>query len=150
MANTEFTVRPAAISDIPEIVNNMLPAGIEDCQRSGLHPVLSIGSDMRYSKTYVAVNSDDKIVTLFGFMDNIFWMHMTNEVTKEPFKFLKYAKRWFTANAKQPILCSMIDINNTALLKMAKSFGFKVVNVVPNGLNNTYYLQIVRLCHTQP
>jgi len=150
MANTEFTVRPAAISDIPEIVNNMLPAGIEDCQRSGLHPVLSIGSDMRYSKTYVAVNSDDKIVTLFGFMDNIFWMHMTNEVTKEPFKFLKYAKRWFTANAKQPILCSMIDIQNTALLKMAKSFGFKVVNVVPSGLDNTYYLQIVRLCHTQP
>lgn len=150
MANTEFTVRQAVISDIPKIVNNMLPAGIEDCKRTGLHPVLSIGSDMRHSDAYVAVNSDDKIVTLFGFMDNIFWMHMTNEVTKEPFKFLKYAKRWFTANAKQPILCSMIDIQNTALLKMAKSFGFKVVNVIPSGLDNTYYLQIVRLCHTQP
>ena len=143
--------RPATLADVPEIVNNMLSSGMEEYYRKGSHPLLSISADVLTSTCHVCINSDGKIVALVGFTDffgsHHYWMHMTNEIEKNPIQFLKYARRWFKDNAKQQILFCTFDARNKGLLKMCKSFGFKVLNTRFG--NNTLLLETVRLWQSQ-
>ena len=140
--------RPATLSDLPEVVANMLPSGLEEYRRKNRHPLLSIAADVLSSDCHVCLNQDNKIVALIGFMEffgsHHFWMHMTTEIEKNPIQFLKYSRRWFKANATQPVLLCTFDARNKGLLKMCKSFGFKVLNTRFG--NNTLLLETVRLC----
>ena len=143
------TIRPATLSDIPVIVDNLLPAAQQDIKRAGQHPVLMMAEDMAYYKTSVVLTPDGQPMALFGVSStgNI-WMQMTNDVLKYPKVFMKTAKLWLS-NQPHKLLYNHIDINNTALLKMVKRLGFKFLRVVPRTRNNLYYVEIVRLWDLQ-
>lgn len=145
----EDTIRPAKTSDIPVIVDNLLPAAMLDIKRAGQHPVLMMAEDMTYYKTSVVLSPDGLPMALFGvdFTGNI-WMHMTNDILKYPKVFMKTAKLWLSSQPYK-LLYNYIDINNTALLKMVKRLGFKFLRVVPMTRNNLYYVEIVRLWQQQ-
>ena len=141
-----YHVRPALLTDIPDIVKDLVPAGLEDISRTNSHPVLRILVDTFESDTYLIYTDDNKPVVLAGFQDGFLWMHMTNEIFKNPISFVKFIKRWLKSMSNQyPLMTSFIDIHNTALLKLAKHVGFKSINLVPDGTPSTYYVESVRL-----
>jgi len=139
------TIRPATLSDIPIIVDNLLPAAQQDIKRAGQHPVLMMAEDMETYKSSVVLSPNGQPMALFGVNEegNI-WMHMTNDVLKYPKAFMKTAKLWLSIQPCK-LLYNYIDINNTALLKMVKRLGFKFLRVVPKTRNNLYYVEFVRL-----
>jgi len=143
------TFRPATVSDIPLIVDNLLVAAKEDIKRAGVQPVLTMLLDMALYKTFVVLSPDGQPMALIGVnSDGNIWMHMTNEAMKYPKAFMKAAKLWLS-NQPHKLLYNYIDINNTALLKMVKRLGFKFLRVVPMTRNNLYYVELVRLWDLQ-
>ena len=139
------TIRPATVSDIPVVIDNLLASAKEDIKRAGVHPVLTMLLDMALYKTSVILSPDGQPMALFGVNENgNIWMHMTNDVLKYPKAFMKTAKLWLS-NQPHKLLYNYIDINNTALLKMVKRLGFKFLRVVPMTRNNLYYVEFVRL-----
>jgi len=139
------TFRPATVSDIPLIVDNLLVAAKEDIKRAGVQPVLTMLLDMALYKTFVVLSPDGQPMALIGVnSDGNIWMHMTNEAMKYPIAFMKAAKLWLS-NQPHKLLYNYIDINNTALLKMVKRLGFKFLRVVPMTRNNLYYVEFVWL-----
>ena len=143
------TFRPATVSDIPVIVDNLLAAAKEDIKRAGVHPVLTMLLDMAQYKTCVMLSPDGQLMALIGVNgEGNIWMHMTNEAMKYPKAFMKAAKLWIN-NQPHKLLYNYIDINNTALLKMVKRLGFKFLRVVPMTRNNLYYVEFVRLWDLQ-
>jgi hypothetical protein len=143
------TFRPAVVSDIPVIVDNLLPAAKADINRAGVNPVLTMLLDMALYKVCVMLSPDGQPMALIGVnSDGNIWMHMTNETMKYPKAFMKAAKLWLS-NQPHKLLYNYIDINNTALLKMVKRLGFKFLRVVPMTRNNLYYVEFVRLWDQQ-
>jgi len=143
------TFRPAVVSDIPVIVDNLLPAAKADINRAGVNPVLTMLLDMALYKAFVMLSPDGQPMALIGVnSDGNIWMHMTNETMKYPKAFMKAAKLWLS-NQPHKLLYNYIDINNTALLKMVKRLGFKFLRVVPMTRNNLYYVEFVRLWDQQ-
>jgi len=45
----------------------------------------------------------------------------------------------------RPYLWTTIDIENTQLIKLVRFLGFKVLRVFPDGPDNVYSIEIVRL-----
>jgi len=142
--STCFT-RAATKEDIPLIIDNLTPAGLQDIKRAGSNPAIKMLYGLKVSESIVCYSPDNIPLCLLGVTSsgNI-WLHMTNEVYKYPRFFMKEAKAWL-AKQQHKLLFNYIDIQNTTLLKMVKKLGFKFLRVVPMTSNNIYYVEFVRL-----
>lgn len=141
----QVSIRPATLADVPPISNNLLQEGINDMFRSGQHPTLAMAEGVLYDECYAAITDSGDYMALVGIGDdgNI-WLQMTTEVKKHPLAFIRATKK-FLKQRPEPLLYNEIDIQNTALIKLVKKLGFKVINVVqPWGARN-YHVEIVKL-----
>lgn len=140
-------IRPATIDDLPEVLNDLVPAELADSKRLGVDPVVASLLDLKTYKPSIAFSPDSKPMVLFGVDDSGYtWMLNTNEVFKHPRFFMKNLKVWFE-NQPHKMLHSFIDIQNIARIKMLKRVGFKLLRLLPVEMNgkNHYFVEIVRL-----
>jgi RimJ/RimL family protein N-acetyltransferase len=140
-----FTFKPATIDDVPVLTRNMLTRGLQDFERVGQHPILSLALYMYYDDSYLFYGPDGSLYGSYGVSDdNYIWIQMTNKVKENPRTTARFGKA-LMEHINRPFLWTTIDIENTALINLAKYLGFKVLRVFPDGPDNVYSIEIVRL-----
>jgi hypothetical protein len=140
-----FTFKPATINDVPELTSQMLQRGLQDFERIGQHPILSLALYIHYDDSYLIYGPDGSLYGAYGVSeDNMVWIQMTNQVKKNPLTTVRFGKA-LMKHINRPYLWTTIDLQNTALINLAKYLGFKVLRVFPDGPNNVYSIEIVRL-----
>ena len=131
--------RKATIEDVPYVVQNLLPEGLQDFRRAGIHPVFAITADTLNSDTYLLSSPRGIPIGLVGVTKSgCIWMNMTNEIRKYPKAFILFAKDF--VRARGPLLWNEVDIQNNNLRKFLRLIGFKIINVIPSYGGN-YYVQ---------
>mgnify|MGYP003331018878 CR=1 FL=1 len=131
--------RKATIRDVPYVVQNLLPEGLQDFRRAGIHPVFAIAADTLNSDTYLLSSPRGIPIGLVGVTKSgCIWMNMTNEIRKYPKEFILFAKDF--VRARGPLLWNEVDIQNNNLRKFLRLIGFKIINVIPSYGGN-YYVQ---------
>ena len=141
-----FTFRPATINDVLELTSQMLPRGLQDFERVGQHPILSLAMYIHEDDSYLFYGPDGSLFGAYGVSeDNGFWVQMTNKVKENPRTAVRFGKA-LMEHINRPYLWTTIDIQNTELINLARYLGFKVLRVFPDGPDNVYSIEIVRLC----
>lgn len=140
-----FTFKPATIDDVPVLTSNMLTRGLQDFERVGQHPILSLALCVHYDDSYLIYGPDGSLYGSYGVStDNFLWIQMTNKVKENPRTTVRFGRE-LMQHINRPFLWSIIDIENTALVNLAGFLGFKVLRVFPDGPHNVYSIEIVRL-----
>jgi len=140
-----FTFRPATINDVLELTSQMLPRGLQDFERVGQHPVLSLALYIHQDDSYMFYGPDGSLYGAYGVNDdNCFWVQMTNKVKENPRTAVRFGKA-LMEHISRPYLWTTIDIENTQLINFVRFLGFKVLRVFPDGPDNVYSIEIVRL-----
>jgi len=141
-----FTFKPATITDIPALVSQMLEMGLNDFERIGQHPILSLALYVHYDDSYLIYGPDGSLYGAYGVsQDNAVWIQMTNKVKENPLTTVRFGKA-LMEHINRPFLWTTIDIQNTTLINLSRYLGFKVLRVFPDGPDNVYSIEIVRLC----
>lgn len=141
-----FTFKPATLDDVPNLTNDMLDMGLRDYDRLGQHPVLAVACYILEEDAYLVHGPDGSLYGAYAVTeDNFLWLQMTNQLKKNPITAARFS-RALIDHIDRPFLWATIDIQNTALIKIARYCGFKVLRVLPEGPYNYYSLEIVRLC----
>ena len=144
-----FTFKPATINDTLELTSQMLDRGLQDFERIGQHPVLSLALYIHYDDSYMIYGPDGSLYGAYGVSDdNAVWIQMTNKVKDNPRTTVRFGKA-LMEHINRPYLWTTIDITNTKLINLARYLGFKVLRVFPDGPDNVYSIEIVRLCQMQ-
>jgi hypothetical protein len=142
-----FTLKPATINDVPALVNQMLEKGLRDFERVGQHPVLSLALYIYEDESYLIYGPDKSLYGAYGITkDNGIWIQMTDKVKENPRTAVRFGKA-LMKYINRPFLWTTIDIQNTTLINLSRYLGFKVLRVFPDGPNNVYSIEIVRLWH---
>jgi len=141
-----FTFKPATINDVLELTSQMLDRGLLDFERVGQHPVLSLALYIHEDDSYLIYGKDGSLYGAYGVSDNnMVWIQMTNQVKTNPLTTVRFGKA-LMEHINRPYLWTTIDIKNTELINLARYLGFKVLRVFPDGPDNVYSIEIVRLC----
>ena len=75
-----FTFKPATINDTLELTSQMLDRGLQDFERIGQHPVLSLALYIHYDDSYMIYGPDGSLYGAYGVSeDNAVWIQMTNK-----------------------------------------------------------------------
>jgi len=144
-----FTFKPATIDDVPTLVNQMLARGLSDFERVGQHPVLSLALYIHEDDSYLIYGPDGSLYGAYGVSnDNGFWVQMTDKVKENPRTTVRLGKALMKVIDK-PFLWSTIDIQNTPLINLSRYLGFKVIGIYPDGPDNFYSIEIVRLWQSE-
>lgn len=142
-----LTFKPATINDTYELTSQMLDIGLQDHERVGIHPILSVAKNLHELDCYYGYGPDGNLYGAYGVAeDNFLWLQLTKQVKQSPLTTVRFGKV-LMEHINRPFLWSIIDLKNTALLNLARYLGFKVLRVYPDGPDNTYSLEIVRLCY---
>ena len=141
-----FTFKPATINDVLELTSQMLDRGLADFERVGQHPVLALALYIHEDDSYLIYGPDGSLYGAYGVSDdNAIWIQMTNKVKENPRTTVRFGKA-LMEHINRPYLWTTIDIKNTELINLARYLGFKVLRVFPDGPDNVYSIEIVRLC----
>ena len=140
-----FTFKPATINDVHELTSQMLPIGLQDFERIGQHPVLSLAMYIHEDDSYLIYGPDGSLFGAYGVSeDNMLWVQMTNVVKDKSRTWVRFGLA-LMAHINRPYLWTTIDIENTSLINFVRYLGFKVLRAFPDGPDNVYSIEIVRL-----
>ena len=140
-----FTFKPATINDVHELTSQMLDRGLLDFERVGQHPVLSLAMYIHEDDSYLIYGPDGSLYGAYGVSkDNAVWIQMTKQVKKNPRTTVRFGKA-LMEHINRPYLWTTIDIENTSLINFVRFLGFKVIGMYPDGPDNVYSIEIVRL-----
>jgi len=140
-----ITVRPATLNDVPKILDNLLDKNLEDFLRYKVNPVVHLAEHISISETYYFSFADGQPLAIVGICSGCLWMHMCKSMEEYPVASIKYLKRWFKNLKKPALLSNYTGIEYTQAIKMAKSFGFKILRVFPNTATNTYLVEMANV-----
>ena len=136
--------RKATIEDVQYVVQNLLPEGLQDFRRAGIHPVFAIAADTLNSDTYLLSSPRGIPIGLVGVTKSgCIWMNMTHEARKYPKNFIRWAKEFVTN--RKPLLWNEVDIQNNNLRKFLRLIGFKIINVTLCYTRNIYYVEFAMI-----
>ena len=140
-----FTFKPATINDTLELTSQMLDRGLLDFERVGQHPILHLALYIHEDDSYLIYGPDGNLYGAYGVSDdNMVWIQMTNQVKANPLTTVRFGKA-LMEHINRPYLWTTIDIKNTDLINLARYLGFKVLRDFPDGPDNVYSIEIVRL-----
>jgi hypothetical protein len=88
-----FTFKPATINDVYELTSQMLDRGLQDFERVGQHPVLSLALYIHEDDSYLIYGPDGSLYGAYGVSeDNAVWIQMTNKVKDNPRTTVRFGK----------------------------------------------------------
>ena len=72
------------------------------------------------------------------------WMLCTPDIHRYPITFAREAKRYVDSRT-EPLLWNIVDIRNTAHLKLLKFLGFRFLRKLNHGPNNLTFIEFCRV-----
>ena len=72
------------------------------------------------------------------------WMLCTPEIHRYPITFAREAKRYVDSRT-EPLLWNIVDIRNTAHLRLLRFLGFKFLRKLDQGPNNVTFIEFCRV-----
>ena len=145
--------RPATVGDAVQVANNLRPEDLQELEGLG-HTPLGVPFSVLASDVAVAFFSKEGVIAgVAGIVPDaqegvgIIWMLCTPEVQKEPFTFVRQAKKWLADEQRNyRLLWNLADARNQFHHKLLKMLGFKALSSIPMQPYGLPYLEIVKLC----
>ena len=145
--------RPATVGDAVQVANNLRPEDLQELEGLG-HTPLGVPFSVLASDVAVAFFSKEGVIAgVAGIVPDaregvgIIWMLCTPEVQKEPFTFVRQAKKWLADEQRNyRLLWNLADARNHFHHKLLKMLGFKALSSIPMQPYGLPYLEIVKLC----
>ena len=129
-----------------EVASNLRPDDLREVKEGhGIDPT-TLPFLMTQNPSYVYFTvPDGKTAGMAGVgEDGDIWMLCTPDIHRYPITFAREAKRYVDSRT-EPLLWNIVDIRNTAHLKLLKFLGFKFLRKLNHGPNNVTFIEFCRV-----
>ena len=139
-------IHPITLEAATEVASNLRPDDRREVEEGhGIDPML-LPSLMSSNPSYVYFTvPDGKTAGMAGVgQEGDIWMLCTPDIHRYPITFAREAKRYVDSRT-EPLLWNIVDIRNTAHLKLLKFLGFKFLRKLEHGPNNVTFIEFCRV-----
>ena len=144
--NVSNYIHPITLEAATEVASNLRPDDLREVEEGhGIAPTaLPFLMSQNSSYVYFTV-PDGKTAGMAGVgKEGDIWMLCTPEIHRYPITFAREAKRYVDSRT-EPLLWNIVDIRNTAHLRLLKFLGFKFLRKLNHGPNNVTFIEFCRV-----
>ena len=139
-------IHPITIEAATEVASNLrLEDYREVSEGHGLDPRVFLPMVAKEGSAVYFTVPDGKTAGLAGVGEGgAIWMLCTPEIHRYPITFAREAKRYVDSREEQ-LLWNIVDMRNTAHLRLLKFLGFKFLRKLNHGPNNVTFIEFCRV-----
>ena len=139
-------IHPITLEAAAEVASNLRPDDRREVEEGHGIPSALLPSLMSQNPSYVYFTvPDGKTAGMAGVgQEGDIWMLCTPDIHRYPITFAREAKRYVDSRT-EPLLWNIVDIRNTAHLKLLKFLGFKFLRKLEHGPNNVTFIEFCRV-----
>ena len=139
-------IHPITMEAATEVVFNLRPDDLREVEEGHGIPSALLPSLMSSNPSYVYFTvPDGKTAGMAGVgQQGDIWMLCTPDIHRYPITFAREAKRYVDSRT-EPLLWNIVDIRNTAHLRLLKFLGFKFLRKLEHGPNNVTFIEFCRV-----
>ena len=144
--NVSNYIHPITLEAATEVASNLRSDDLREVEEGhGIDPTL-LPFLMSQNRSYVYFTvPDGKTAGMAGVgKEGDIWMLCTPEIHRYPITFAREAKRYVDSRT-EPLLWNIVDIRNTAHLRLLKFLGFKFLRKLEHGPNNVTFIEFCRV-----
>lgn len=147
-------VRAARMYDVAQLAHLLRPDDIEEIKAaSGLDPEAALYLGVKLGKPSLTfVDPEGGVAGMFGAtptndpMVGAVWLMSSDAIEKYPMHFLRRCRPWIDKlNDAYPVLTNYVDARNIVHIKWLKWLGFSFTRLIPYGVSNLPFYEIVRV-----
>ena len=139
-------IHPITLEAATEVASNLRSDDLREVEEGhGIdHRFLPLIMSQNPSYVYFTV-PDGKTAGMAGVgKEGDIWMLCTPEIHRYPITFAREAKRYVDSRT-EPLLWNIVDIRNTAHLRLLRFLGFKFLRKLEHGPNNVTFIEFCRV-----
>jgi len=139
-------IHPITLEAATQVASNLRPDDRREVEEGHGIPSALLPSLMSQNPSYVYFTvPDGKTAGMAGVgQQGDIWMLCTPDIHRYPITFAREAKRYVDSRT-EPLLWNIVDIRNTAHLKLLKFLGFKFLRKLEHGPNNVTFIEFCRV-----
>jgi len=144
--NVSNYIHPITLEAATEVASNLRPDDLREVEEGhGINPTaLPFLMSQNPSYVYFTV-PDGKTAGMAGVgNEGDIWMLCTPHIHRYPITFAREAKRYVDSRT-EPLLWNIVDIRNTAHLRLLRFLGFKFLRKLEHGPNNVTFIEFCRV-----
>ena len=144
--NVSNYIHPITLEAATEVASNLRPDDLREVEEGhGIDPTL-LPFLMSQNPSYVYFTvPDGKTAGMAGVgKEGDIWMLCTPEIHRYPITFAREAKRYVDSREER-LLWNIVDMRNTAHLRLLKFLGFKFLRKLNHGPNNVTFIEFCRV-----
>ena len=144
--NVSNYIHPITLEAAAQVASNLRPDDRREVEEGHGIPSALLPSLMSQNPSYVYFTvPDGKTAGMAGVgKEGDIWMLCTPEIHRYPITFAREAKRYVDSRT-EPLLWNIVDISNTAHLRLLKFLGFKFLRKLEHGPNNVTFIEFCRV-----
>ena len=139
-------IHPITLKAALEVASNLRSEDFREISEGhGLDPLTYLAAMSTDPATVYFTSPSGKAAGMAGVgKKGDIWMLCTNVIHEQPTLFARQAKRYVDSR-EEPLLWNIVDIRNTAHLKLLKFLGFKFLRKLEHGPNNVTFIEFCRV-----
>ena len=139
-------IHPITLEAAAEVASNLRPDDRREVEEGHGIPSALLPALMTHNPSYVYFTvPDGKTAGMAGVgQDGDIWMLCTPDIHRYPITFAREAKRYVDCSEER-LLWNIVDIRNTAHLKLLKFLGFRFLRKLTHGPNNLTFIEFCRV-----
>ena len=144
--NVSNYIHPITLEAATEVASNLRSDDLREVEEGhGIaHRFLPLIMSQNPSYVYFTV-PDGKTAGMAGVGEQgDIWMLCTPDIHRYPITFAREAKRYVDSRT-EPLLWNIVDIRNTAHLRLLRFLGFKFLRKLEHGPNNVTFIEFCRV-----
>ena len=144
--NVSNYIHPLTLEAAAQVASNLRPDDRREVEEGHGIPLPLLPSLMVHNPSYVYFTvPDGKTAGMAGVgKEGDIWMLCTPEIHRYPITFAREAKRYVDSRTES-LLWNIVDIRNTAHLRLLKFLGFKFLRKLNHGPNNVTFIEFCRV-----
>ena len=144
--NVSNYIHPLTLEAAAQVASNLRPDDRREVEEGHGIPLPLLPSLMVHNPSYVYFTvPDGKTAGMAGVgKEGDIWMLCTPEIHRYPITFAREAKRYVDSRTES-LLWNIVDIRNTAHLRLLKFLGFKFLRKLKHGPNNITFIEFCRV-----
>ena len=146
ITNVSNYIHPLTLEAAAQVASNLRSDDRREVEEGHGLPSALLPSIMAHNPSYVYFTvPDGKTAGMAGGgEEGDIWMLCTPDIHRYPITFAREAKRYVDSR-KEPLLWNIVDIRNTAHLKLLKFLGFRFLRKLTHGPNNLTFIEFCRV-----